>query len=159
MHKRGNKQTRHGHAHQGNNTIKHHNVALRAGSGSVLPRRLDSEYIYAPSASSNGQGRESFYNVELAYLLWSLPPTMIMGDINCVLKNTGCTGIINFSKALKKIVRCFSLVDMPESAPPRAVYTHYTPHGAARLEGIYVTSNLSGQKVGWKPCLLHLQNP
>ena len=28
------------------------------------------------------------------------------------------------------------------------MYAHYTPHGAARLERIYVTSNLSGQKVG-----------
>jgi hypothetical protein len=31
---------------------------------------------------------------------------------------------------------------------PREVYTHYTPHGAARLDRIYVTSKLNYQKVG-----------
>ena len=70
------------------------------------------------------------------------------GDFNCALTNTDCTGNINFSEALKKVIRGFGLVDMWETVPPRAVYTHYTPHGAARVGRIHVISNLSGQKVG-----------
>ena len=38
----------------------------------------------------------------------SLPPKMIIGGegryFNCVLTNTDCTGNMNFSKALEKIV-------------------------------------------------------
>jgi len=42
--------------------------------------------LYAPSSTANRQEREHFYNVELVYLLKSLPPTMIVGgDFDCVL--------------------------------------------------------------------------
>ena len=34
-----------------------------------------------------------------------------------------------------------------EQEPPRAVCTHYTLHGVARLDCIYVTSNLSSKKI------------
>ena len=37
---------------------------------------------------------------------------------------------------------------MWESVLPRAVYTYCTLHGAARFDRIYVTSNVSDQKVG-----------
>jgi endonuclease/exonuclease/phosphatase family metal-dependent hydrolase len=105
--------------------------------------------IDAPSGSTNRQDREHFYNVELTYLLWSLPPTMITGgDFNCALKHAHCTGNTNFSKALANPTRGFSLIDAWDAVPPRTVYTHYTPHGVARLDWIYVTANLSGQKVG-----------
>jgi exonuclease III len=61
--------------------------------------------IYAPSGSSNRQETETFYSVDLTYLLRSLPPTMIIGggDFNCALTNADGTGSINFSKALDKI--------------------------------------------------------
>jgi hypothetical protein len=55
---------------------------------------------------------------------------------------------MNFSKALDKVVRGFGLVDLRETVPPRAVYTHYNSHAAARFGLINVTSNLSGQKLG-----------
>jgi hypothetical protein len=38
--------------------------------------------IYAPSGTTNRQETEDFYNVELVYLLLSLPPTMIVGAIS-----------------------------------------------------------------------------
>ena len=44
-----------------------------------------------------------------------------------------------------------------KSVPPRAVYTHYTSRGAARLCRIYVTSNISGQKVGVETVFAALQ--
>jgi hypothetical protein len=57
-----------------------------------------------------------------------------------------------FGNVLEKVVRGFSLVDVCESVPPRAVLAHYTSHGASRLNGIYtyVKSNISGQKLGVK---------
>ena len=69
------------------------------------------------------------------------------GDFNCILTNTDCTGNMHFSKALKKVVSGFGLVDVWETVPPRTVYTHYTSHGTALFNRIYVTSNLSCQKV------------
>jgi hypothetical protein len=55
---------------------------------------------------------------------------------------------MNFGKALEKIARGFGLVDVWETVPPRAAYTHYTSHGAACRDRIHVISNLSDQKVG-----------
>jgi hypothetical protein len=40
------------------------------------------------------------------------------------------------------------LIDVWDEVPPRLVYTHYTPHGAARLDRIYITDKLSDQKLG-----------
>jgi hypothetical protein len=74
-------------------------------------------------------------------------PIDYRGDFNCVLTNSHCTGNINYSKALEKIVRGLDLVDVWGTVLPRAVYTHYTPHGAARLDLIYVRANLSEAKV------------
>jgi exonuclease III len=89
--------------------------------------------IYAPSGSANRLERESFYNIELTYLLRSLPPTMIIGgDFNCVLSKTGCTGIINYSKALDNVPREFGLIDVWGTVP-QGTCKHYTPNGAARL--------------------------
>jgi hypothetical protein len=87
--------------------------------------------------------------VDLTYLLCSLPPAVVLGeDFNCILTNADCTGNINYSKALEKIVRGLNLVDVWGTVPPRAIYTHHTPHGAAHLDRIYVSANLSGVKVG-----------
>ena len=60
-------------------------------------------------------------------------------DFNCVLRNNDCNGNTNFIQAIEKIVCGFGLVDVWGTVSLRAVYTHYTPHGAARLERIYVT--------------------
>jgi hypothetical protein len=90
--------------------------------------------IYAPPGSSNRQEKENFYNVELTYFLRSLPPTMIMGkDFNCV--------------------------DVWETVHPRAVYIHYTSHGATRLDRIHVTSNRSGQKLGVETVVVAFTSP
>ena len=92
------------------------------------------------------------------YFLRSLPPAMIVGgDFNSVMKNTDCTGNINFSKDLEKIVSDIGLVDVWETVPPRAVYTHYTSHGAARLDRINVASKLSCRKVRVETFLRNLQ--
>jgi len=52
--------------------------------------------LYAPSGTANRQERKDFYNVELVYLMRSLPPTKIVGgDFNCVLSQADCTGNMN----------------------------------------------------------------
>jgi exonuclease III len=99
--------------------------------------------IYAPSGTSRRQEREDFYNAEVTYLLWSIPPTMIIGgDFNCVLSQTDCTGNINYSKALDRVVCGFDLTDVWETILPRAIYTHYTPHGVAHLDRMYLSPNV-----------------
>ena len=105
--------------------------------------------LYAPSGTANRQEREDFYNVELVYLLRSLPPTMIVeGDFNCVLSQADCTGNMNYSEVLNKLVRGLELTDVWAPAQPRAIYTHYTPHGAARLDHLYVSPDLRNCKIG-----------
>jgi len=105
--------------------------------------------LYAPSGTANRQEREDFYNMELVYLLRSLPPTMIVeGDFNCVLSQADCTGNMNYSEVLNKLVRGLELTDVWAPAQPRAIYTHYTPHGAARLDCLYVSPDLRNRKIG-----------
>jgi hypothetical protein len=55
---------------------------------------------------------------------------------------------MNFSKASEKLSRGFNPIHMWDAVPPRTVYRHYTPHGAARLDRIYVTAKLTEEKVG-----------
>jgi endonuclease/exonuclease/phosphatase family metal-dependent hydrolase len=108
--------------------------------------------LYAPSGTANRQEREDFYNAELVYLLQTLPPpppTLIVGGhLNCVLSQADCTGNMNYSKALDKPVRGLKLTDVWATTHPRAIYTHYTPHGAARLDRLYVSPNLRNRKIG-----------
>jgi hypothetical protein len=69
--------------------------------------------------------------VELMYLLRSIPPTMVIrGDFNCVLSQTDCTGNINYSKALDRMVRGFDLIDVWETIPPPELYIRIIPHMA-----------------------------
>jgi len=106
-------------------------------------------YLYAPSGTANRQEREDFYKVELVYLLRSLPSTMIVGgDFSCVLSQAECTGNFNYSKALDKLVRGLELTDVWAPAQSRAIYTHYTPHGAARLDRLYDSPDLRNRKFG-----------
>jgi endonuclease/exonuclease/phosphatase family metal-dependent hydrolase len=83
--------------------------------------------INAPSGSSRRQERENFYNVELTYLLRSIPPTMIIGgDFNSVPSQTDCTGNINYRKALDRMVRGLDLTYVWETTPPE-LYTRIIP--------------------------------
>jgi len=85
--------------------------------------------------------------VELVYLLRSLPPTKILGDdFNCVLSQADCTGNMNYSKTLDKLVCGLEPTDVWATAHPRVIYTHYTPQEAARLDRLYVSSSLSNRK-------------
>jgi hypothetical protein len=47
------------------------------------------------------------------------------GDFNCVLSQTDCTGNINYSKALERVVRDFDLTDVWETTPQIYIYALY----------------------------------
>jgi len=107
--------------------------------------------LYAPSGTANRQEREDFYNVHLVYLLRSLPPTMLVGgDFNCFLSQADCTGNMNYSNALDKPVRGLELTHVWAPAQPRAIYTHYTPHGVARLDRLYVCLSGPTKPQNWR---------
>jgi len=55
---------------------------------------------------------------------------------------------MNHSKALDRLVHGFDLTDVWETIPPRAIYTHYTPHGVEHLDRMYLSPNVRSQKRG-----------
>jgi len=73
---------------------------------------------------------------------------IVGGDFNSVLSQADCTGNMNYSKALDKLVNGLKLTDVWTPTQPRAIYTHYTPHGAARLDRLYVWPDLRNRKIG-----------
>jgi hypothetical protein len=67
-----------------------------------------------------------------------------------VLDPTDSTGAADRSAALERIVNGFGMQDAWRTDPTRKVYTHYTLHGAARLDRIYeyMTTNRNDRKLG-----------
>jgi len=57
-------------------------------------------------------------------------------------------GNMNYSKDLEKLVRGFELTDVWVTISPSDKYTHYTPHGATRLDRMYVFPKLRSSKTG-----------
>jgi len=105
--------------------------------------------IYAPAGTAKRTEREVFFNTEIAYLIRTLPTNMILGgDFNCVLSRDDCTGAPHFSRALDLLVRSFDLQDAWSPTTNNKGYTRYTHNGAARLDRIYMSTNLSLKKTG-----------
>lgn len=92
---------------------------------------------------------EYLFSSDLPYLLRGIPTSLLVGsDFNSILTNMDVTGHHNYSRAPQELVRGFDLVDMWETSQERATYTHYTSRGASRIDRIYASRNLSGQKSG-----------
>ena len=70
------------------------------------------------------------------------------GDFNCVLSREDCTGAPHFSTALDILVRSFDLQDAWSPTTNNKGYTHYTHNGTARLDRIYMSTNLRLKKTG-----------
>jgi exonuclease III len=105
--------------------------------------------VYAPSGAERKREREAFNNVDLTHLMRTLPSSMILGgDFNCVLNPNDCKSEANRSAALERVVNGFGMHDAWRTDPNRVVYTHYTLHCAARLDRIYMTTNLTDRKLG-----------
>jgi len=93
--------------------------------------------------------REHFYNAELPYLLQAGPEDLLIGgDFNCVLHPTDTTGHFQPSRALMETVRRLVLQDAWKQNPSQPTYMHYSTNGAARLDHIYISSDLQCSKMG-----------
>ena len=69
-------------------------------------------YIYkTPSLSYDGQDRLYFYNVELTYLLISLPPTMILGRFQLRPVKYRLKSVYELQQ-IERLVTSFGLVDV-----------------------------------------------
>ena len=70
---------------------------------------------------------------------------VLAGDFNCVLTPPDCTGSLNVSRALTRLVTGLDLVDVNKG---RMIYTHYTAEGASRIGRIYLSRQLLKSKQG-----------
>ena len=105
--------------------------------------------IYAPSGNANRAERENFFNTEVVELIPQSPTQLIMGgDFNCVLSNKDCTDNRTCSRAAGRLTHGLRLKDAWDSNRNPKGYTHYTAHGAARLDRFYLTDDLLAGKQG-----------
>jgi endonuclease/exonuclease/phosphatase family metal-dependent hydrolase len=103
--------------------------------------------IYAPSGTAKRLEREAFFNEDLPCILGThFDDIILCGDFNCVLRATDATGQGVFSRSLATLVHCYALRDAWQPSPERRVYTHYTVHGASRLDRFYLTKDLLARK-------------
>jgi exonuclease III len=106
--------------------------------------------IYAPSGAEKKNGRESFYNTDLTYILHTTHADMIIaGDFNCILSKRDSTGTNNYSRALANILNGLGLIDAWNTSTSRRMYTYYTATGASRIDRIYATRN-NVQETGFR---------
>ena len=105
--------------------------------------------IYAPPGASKRREREYFFNNELPYLLDMASADILLGgDINCVLETGDSTGHGSYSRSLSTLIHGYSLRDDWQIRPGNTAHTHYTIHGATRLERFYLTEGLLRRKTG-----------
>jgi len=55
---------------------------------------------------------------------------------NCVLTPSDCTGSLNVSRALARLVTGLDLVDVWDMNQGRMIYTHYTAQEASQIDRI-----------------------
>jgi exonuclease III len=105
--------------------------------------------IYAPSGSEKNREREEFYNDHVIRLFMHSSDKMILaGDFNCVQNPSDCTGSLNKSRTLERLVTDLDLVDVWNTNETRKIYTHYTVKGASRIDRIYLSRPLLERKQG-----------
>ena len=104
---------------------------------------------YAPSGAEKRRKREHFFSHDLQYLLRDIPTSLLQrGDFNSVHADIDTTGRRTYSRALQELIRGYDLVDMWEASQTRDIHTQYTSRGASRIDRIYASRDLSGQKRG-----------
>jgi endonuclease/exonuclease/phosphatase family metal-dependent hydrolase len=133
------------------NTMRITNLS-RLPSGRAMAAHFGEIYlvnIYAPSGTAKRKEREHFFNNELPYIL-NMASTGILlgGDFNCVLDARDSTGYGSFSRSLNTLITGYSLRDAWQNRPGNNSYTHFTIHGATRLDRFYLTEGLLRRKTG-----------
>jgi hypothetical protein len=73
---------------------------------------------------------------------------VLAGDFNCVLTPSDCTGSLNVSGALTRLVTGLDLMNVWDVNQGRMICTHYTAQGASRLDRIYLSRQLLKSKHG-----------
>jgi len=68
------------------------------------------------------------------------------GDFDCVLERKDATGNFNYNRTLDGLVRGNALQDAWQGGADRPGYTHYSVGSAARLDRIYISSDLLRRK-------------
>jgi exonuclease III len=105
--------------------------------------------VYAPSGTSKRLEREAFFKNEIPFLLGTASDDILLGgDFNCVLKATDSTGHGSFSRSLATLVQGYALHDAWQAGPDSNAYTHYTTHGATRIDRFYLSGDLLVRKTG-----------
>ena len=105
--------------------------------------------IYAPSGTSKTRERENFFNNELPYILDMASADILQGgDFNCVLDAGDSAGHGSYRRSLSTLIHDYSLRDAWQARPGNTAYTHYTVHGATRLDRFYLTVGLLRRKTG-----------
>ena len=99
--------------------------------------------MYAPSGTARRTDRELFYTNELPYLFHDGPPHLLFeGEFNCVLHPGNTTGQFQPSRALTGMIHGLEIHDA-WNQNPTSLHTHITPpHGATRLDRLYITSEI-----------------
>jgi exonuclease III len=79
----------------------------------------------APSGAKKWNERETFYTKDITYLTPHTRTEMILaGDFNCVISDEDCTGQLNHSRAIARLIQGLGLTDVCEATPNRKIYTH-----------------------------------
>jgi exonuclease III len=105
--------------------------------------------VYAPSGTAKRSEREAFFNNNLPLLLGSASDDILMeGDFNCILKAADSNEHGSFSRALVTPVQGYALSDAWQARPDSNGSTHYTTHGATRIDRIYLSSETLARKTG-----------
>jgi len=73
---------------------------------------------------------------------------LIGGDFNYVLEATAPTGHGTFSRSLTSLGQGYEVRNVWQANSDRRVHTHYTAHGATRLDGFYPSTDLLVRKKG-----------
>jgi endonuclease/exonuclease/phosphatase family metal-dependent hydrolase len=105
--------------------------------------------VYAPSGTTKRSEREAFFNNDLPFLLGSASDDILMGgDFNCVLKAADSNEHGSFNRALATLLQGYALSDAWQACHDSNGSTHYTTHGATRIDQIYLSSETLARKTG-----------
>jgi endonuclease/exonuclease/phosphatase family metal-dependent hydrolase len=105
--------------------------------------------VYAPFGAEKRRQREHFYNTDIITLLTKPSDNLIIaGDFNCVINQEKCTGHANINRAFTYMLKALKMTDAWDKTTGKKAFTHYTTHGASRLDRIYLSLTLLNQRKG-----------